>query len=234
MNENSTARAFSLKKVCLSLFLIIFTLSFVVPFQHEDNKLNGWMDKETFVKELHPSFPLEKREEAFLRYQEAQTHWLYYIIPRHLHTIRWYHFGPWIMWAVFGNEDDGIFGEGPHALWQTEERVSIYKAIRWAIRNPLHNFTFYIMGSAWQKNDELVLLEMDDDSMSCFLYREQASTVFYGRNDSLFIALHGWKPFVSVKFSLPYFNCHCQALCGWRERGNFGLKVQFRQKDEMK
>lgn len=48
--------------------------------------------------------------------QTALSHWLYRFIPRHRSQIYWYDFGHWISWALFGNDDHGIFSEGASSL----------------------------------------------------------------------------------------------------------------------
>src|SRR5262245_53774154 len=70
----------------------------------------------------------------------ALNHPLYNIVPRHRCQIRWYDLGHWTMWMLFGNDDDGIFGE--EADYSLEEQISTWKALRWVCRNPFHNFCF--------------------------------------------------------------------------------------------
>ena len=40
-------------------------------------------------------------------------HWLYKIIPRHRRILKSWRFWQFPLWALFGNDDDGIFGEEP-------------------------------------------------------------------------------------------------------------------------
>lgn len=65
-------------------------------------------------------------------------HWLYGIIPGHRALTRWYTFPAW---AVYGNDDDGIFGETYVAGWYAANgsRPSLGLAARWWRRNPLYN-----------------------------------------------------------------------------------------------
>jgi hypothetical protein len=102
----------------------------------------------------------------------------------------------------FGNEDDPVPPPGYRPDDPRRER-------RWYYRNPLHNFTFYLVGIA-DKPFERV-----------------------GRApDKAFHPDGGWNwavcrykclrlPFVS------YQGGHCRFYVGWRNRGNFGCKLNF-------
>lgn len=135
--------------------------------------------------------PLSDREKI------ALTHPLYSIIPRHSAQIRIVDIPHRITWMLFGNDDDGIFGEGKRALYKIEKPISGSLALMWGIRNPLHNFTHYVIGTAYTTNKKQALID----------------------NDGCFMGLHGYKPFLRLKSSKSEF------YIGWRERGNFGLKL---------
>jgi hypothetical protein len=75
------------------------------------------------------------------------------------------------------------------------------RRILWFIRNPFHNFTFYVIGMA----DRLE-------------YREP---------DHVFNPFHRWNiilPFIS------YHNGKYKWYLGWRERGNWGFKRPMKDK----
>lgn len=42
----------------------------------------------------------------------------------------------WLVWALFGNDEDGIYGMYPHTTWG---------AVRWWLRNPFHNLCFHVL-----------------------------------------------------------------------------------------
>lgn len=134
--------------------------------------------------------PLSEREKIALQ------HPLYTIIPRHSQQIRLIDLPHRITWMLFGNDDDGIFGEGRRALYKTDKPISTFLALQWAARNPLHNFTHYVIGQAYMKNEKIAFVE----------------------NERHFFGLHGYKPFLHCKIFRTEF------YVGWRERGNFGLK----------
>lgn len=41
-----------------------------------------------------------------------------------------------IIWAIFGNDEDGPYGIYPHTL---------LGAVRWWLRNPMHNLFFHVI-----------------------------------------------------------------------------------------
>lgn len=141
----------------------------------------------------------------------CSNHWLYRFIPEHRASIRWYECGKWPLWMLFGNDDDGLFGErsgveGYHAC-----SSSLSQALRWWLRNPLHNFCFYVIGTADYCNSRWIILHW---------HRKQEP------NSRLLIALHGGKPFFSVRWA---YNTKRkgEVYIGWRERGNFGIKCHL-------
>lgn len=154
-------------------------------------------------------------------YNQALSHWLYDLIPRHRSQIRWYDMGHWTSWILFGNDDDGIFGE--NWTFHLDQPISGLKALKWGMRNPLHNFCFYVIGSAHRHNREITLLNLTSKGLCLFEYNPYQSRNFGDVNSSFFIALHGGKPFVSLR--LAYSSTHRgNFYLGWRDRGNFGIK----------
>lgn len=153
--------------------------------------------------------------------QPAADHPLYKKIPRYREEIRWYQIGKWTTWALFGNEDDGIFGEEPTAGQWTKEPIGFKRACLWTARNPLHNFNFYVIGSAHQENSELTLLSLAKGKTECFRYRKKAETVFPSKGTCFYLGFHGWKPFLSLRID---YGRIFETYIGWRERGNFGFK----------
>lgn len=156
--------------------------------------------------------------------EEAQEHWLYTVIPRHRDQIRWYDLGHWTTWTLFGNDDDGIFGEEPSSHWRQNEPIHGRRALTWGLRNPLHNFCFHVIGSASRKQNALIFVKASDEGIESFKYLPQADTVFAGSKRGFYLALHGWKPFVSL--ALTVGQRQGKFYIGWRERGNFGVKCQ--------
>lgn len=174
-------------------------------------------------------------EEDFLLYQnkvDALHHPLYSIIPRHRCQIKWYDVGHWCTWALFGNDDDGIFGEEPSAHYKKDFPVSGCKALVWGLRNPLHNFCFYVIGTAYTCNSCLTLVKLSPEQWSCLTYQSHADTTFASEYTSFFLALNGWKPFISLR--LTYNPCYSSDFYfGWRHRGNFGIKCVLLKKNNL-
>ncbi|MDP1836147.1 MAG: hypothetical protein Q8K75_09535 [Chlamydiales bacterium] len=157
------------------------------------------------------------------RRQDALSHWLYNIVPRHRCLIYPWDVGHWITWAFFGNDDDGIFGEEPTANFRRSCRPGLYKAAAWSWRNPCHNFCFYVIGSADRCNSEFTLLRLTPCCKEALVYRPEATTVFAGKGNSLYMALHGGKPFISSR--IVWSNTReSRFYLGWRCRGNFGFR----------
>ncbi len=158
--------------------------------------------------------------------QQALSHWLYDVVPRHRCQLYPYDAGHWLMWAFFGNDDDGIFGEEPTAHFRCEQQPSFSKAAAWAWRNPMHNFCFYVIGSASRQNSELTLLRLTPSYWESCIYRPKATTVFASKGSSFYLALHGGKPFLSTRlvWSSAY---ETRFYIGWRCRGNFGIRFNL-------
>jgi hypothetical protein len=156
---------------------------------------------------------------------QAANHWAYKIVPRHRCQIYWFDLPHWLSWALLGNDDDGLFGEAPSAQYKLECCPNTNLALNWALRNPLHNFTFYVIGSANCHNDALTILKLSCPSTEILCYRHTAKTVFADKDSSFYLALHKLKPFISIR--LKHSNSRrTDFYFGWRERGNFGIKFQ--------
>lgn len=152
----------------------------------------------------------------------ALKHPLYNVVPRHRSQIKWYDISHWMAWMLLGNDDDGIFGEGEKALYCPEEQVSAWKAVKWSCRNPMHNFCYYVIGSAHQVNSEFSLLKCNCRKLCLCTYRSEPEQDFE-KGPSFFLGFHGWKPCISIHL---FYNksYRGQFYLGWRERGNFGIK----------
>ena len=97
----------------------------------------------------------------------------------------------------------------PPAWYRPEEK---YRRLKWSFRNPLHNFDFYIVGVADKT-----------------FYR---SGRFPDKNSD---PRGGWD-FEAVRYKfiwLPFVSYHRQKFdfyLGWRNRGNFGIKININPK----
>lgn len=171
------------------------------------------------------SFLSQEENNLYETYQfEASSHWLYRIIPRHRSQIKWYDLGHWLSWALFGNDDDGLFSEAQVPLFRPQQKIEFTKALAWTLRNPFHNFCFYVIGSADRQNDEFTLLKINRRQFRLFEYSPEARTVFGGRYTSFFLGLHGGKPFISLRLAYGS-QWKSDFYIGWRDRGNFGIKI---------
>lgn len=167
----------------------------------------------------------EQRQQLEQRERLAAEHWIYQVVPRHRCQIKPYDIGHWFTWALLGNDDDGMFGEAPTAHYKTEESVTPRLAGRWALRNPLHNFCFYVIGQADRRQSEISLLRICRHHTHALTYKPEADTVFPCRKSCLYAGFHGFKPFISCR--LCYSSCRqMDFYLGWREKGNFGAKLR--------
>jgi hypothetical protein len=159
--------------------------------------------------------------------RKALCHPLYRVIPRHRCQIKWYDLFHWTTWSLFGNDNSGVFGE--EAGYRLQDPVSVKKALLWNLRNPLHNFTFYVIGTAGQQNSEFTLLKISGSEFEAFKYKPKGKTNFGGEGTSFYLGFHGWKPFISLRVAW----CSTKTLdfyLGWRHRGNFGIKLASKKR----
>jgi hypothetical protein len=111
------------------------------------------------------------------------------------------------LWS-FGNADDPVppkwFRPGsPNRRWL------------WRMRNPLHNFTHYVIGVA------------DKDVTRTGKY--PAAVFAPDGRWNWAVTRHRWLPLPFISFDGKY----CRAYLGWRESGNLGGKLNFRRHDPM-
>lgn len=82
-------------------------------------------------------------------------HWLYSYIPASRAGARGWR---WLTWALFGNDDGGLFGErDAWGLFLLPEERTLKVALRWWLRNPLHNLFFYVL--RWFADPVFVVFE---------------------------------------------------------------------------
>jgi hypothetical protein len=133
----------------------------------------------------------------------------------------------WLTWCVGGNENDGIFGEhAGTAPFSTNINFGTY--CRWSIlRNPLHNFDFYVIGSAdWKRHYNFSLLSAGGAKP----VRAFSNTGKRQRGD---------RPFFDLGFNdfKPYLNFDpwiCDLYLGWRRNGSFEIKLRKKSESEIR
>jgi len=215
-------------KICTESFL--YDYSEVKENAKENAKENGKENDKEIGKENSKYSEQSEQSESLtcedLIYENKEQsvhHWLYGIIPRHRCQLYWYDVGHWTTWMLFGNDDDGIFGEEATAKFRMNWPVGPCKALAWSVRNPLHNFCFYVIGTAYCRNSEFTILKLTPCHVCFCRYKEQGYNVFGAKDTSFYLGLHGWKPFVSLRLC---YNQRCKSdfYVGWRCRGNFGIK----------
>ena len=124
---------------------------------------------------------------------------------------------------LFGNDDDGIFGEEPTAKYHISKPNTVGKAAGWAFRNPLHNFCFYVIGTANCVNSEFTILQMTPGHFCALCYRKEACTVFPGSGTGFFLGF-AWLEAIYFSAVGIWIGAKSEFYLGWRCRGNFGVK----------
>jgi hypothetical protein len=105
----------------------------------------------------------------------------------------------------FGNADDPV----PPDWYRPDDK---HRQTKWYFRNPLHNFTFYVIGLA------------DKNFHRSGHYPERNSDPHGGWDFDLIRRHILFLPHIS------YDRKWCNFYFGWRERGNFGIELIFHRK----
>ena len=121
------------------------------------------------------------------------------------------------LWWWLGNVDDPIAPD-----WFLPDSAEWVRKLRWHLRNPLHNFTFYVIGVA-DKVDE-------DEYSRVGLYPRSVIAPEEGWNWSA-TQIDSWVlPFLSYwQDDFLGSNRRLIFYFGWRERGNFGAKINLKK-----
>lgn len=113
-----------------------------------------------------------------------------------------------VFWALFGNEDDGYYGDD---TWRAGRPKTLVLGVKWWLRNPAHNWCFYVIGFA--DYDHYFEGEKDwgvDPGFSFHWCYREGKTKF---------------PLLS------YVGKKRGWYIGWRPYGSFGISLNFASKD---
>jgi len=153
----------------------------------------------------------------------ALEHSAYHFIPFQRNQMYWYD-PRHVTWYFFGNDANGIFGEGATSEHPYSTNINCKTWVKWDVmRNLGHNVNFYPpLGSAcFEKHWNWSLFKANAKGVALFAPdRTPAPSGTY----SVRVNLNDLKPFLSV--GLGRFDCYI----GWRERGNFGASFRFHRK----
>jgi hypothetical protein len=150
--------------------------------------------------------------------QEAVESPIYNYVPRKREQLK-----PldvrWLSWCFVGNEDDGIFGEyAGKAPYSTNINFGTFCS--WSIlRNPIHNFTCYVIGSAgWKRHYSYSAIGIGGRKPVRFF----SNSAKWPKHDEPFfdIGFNDFKPY--LKFN-PWIS---DLFFGWRNSGSFEIKVR--------
>ena len=150
--------------------------------------------------------------------QKAVESRIYNYVPRKREQLRLLDLR-WATWCLAGNEDDGIFGEYSDKVpYSTNINFGAYCS--WCIlRNPLHNFNNYIIGSSdWKRHYNCSVVSFGGKKIA----RVFSNAAKWPKRDEPFfdIGFNDFKPY--LKFN-PWIT---DFFFGWRNRGGFEIKVR--------
>jgi len=153
----------------------------------------------------------------------ALEHPAYHFIPFQRNQMYWYD-PRHVTWYFFGNDADGIFGEGATSEHPYSTNINCRTWLKWDVmRNLGHNLNFYPpLGSAcFEKHWNWSLFKANAKGVALFAPdRTPAPSGTY----SVKVNLNDLKPFLCL--GLGRFDSYI----GWRERGNFGASFRFHRK----
>lgn len=109
----------------------------------------------------------------------------------------------YIIWSLFGNVEDGVVGD---TGWNPQQTDTWLIRIKWWIRNPLHNFTFYTLGNVHKDVTVRGWPTVD-------VFTPKKGWCFtLAKTDKM------WYPFVSYIGAFKFY-------VGWRFGNRFGIKL---------
>lgn len=143
-------------------------------------------------------------------------HWLYKIVPPTRPVL----YDPRIItWALFGNDEDGIFGERSR-IWSTDHPKQTFKVfLMWWKRNPLYNLFAHVID--WQHENSFMLFEYNSilKKRWKFFSKRSSKLLWAEPTDEnfgqVFVAV--WPP------SLIFRNGKIEGYALWYYNGKFGF-----------
>lgn len=108
-------------------------------------------------------------------------HWLYRLVPASRAQARGWRL---ITWALFGDDDSGIFGEHDHYAGEPQ---TLWTFVRWQLRNPAANLFKHVL--AWPRDPRLVLARYDGEHWSWLFEEPQGQKWIFARVELTVAAL---------------------------------------------
>ena len=121
----------------------------------------------------------------------------------------------WLLWAFFGNDDGGLYGERDHyGKFYPELKPSLWLAICWWFRNPAANLQHYVL--VWKRDPVRILVEWTQESgWKCWTLRSPQDK-WVGDGPQFTIAAippgTSWKRLITG-----------EGYVGWHSQGWFGF-----------
>ena len=200
--------------------LLLMSTAGCAPYRYPTQCYEEWSDALAEIVSKEGEDPQSVYENQI----EALNSPLYDYIPRHRSQIYSGDIGHWFTWALFGNDEDGIYGESPQRRYRYEQPNTQQKATAWYFRNPCHNFCYYVIGDANRPQTQVALISISRKNVSLLSVIPPPAENFPDKNTCFFLGFNGCKPFISLR--LRYTHCRTTDIyLGWRNKGNFGGKM---------
>lgn len=151
------------------------------------------------------------------------NYWLYKFIPRTWAEAGWWPH-TWLLWALFGNDHDGIFGEYTSKWWDEHgAQPSFWLFLKWQFRNPLSNLMKFTL--AWRG------LPFSDGIYSYLIaqWNEKDGWRFY-RRKSLWMWDQAGRQFSIAVLppNIQYRGKHIETYSGWAKGETYKLGFALR------
>ena len=173
---------------------------------------------------IHPRETLAVEDYSIKeRRKLAKEHFLYKFVPLSREQIEPYDIGHWVSWNLFGNEDDGIFGEYCVAKPFSKE-IDFKSFLRWNMRNPLSNISKYTLGKKGKREiNSFAIFKINDRFL--FMQKDYKPYIFSESKASFNLSLNHYLPFLSFKFPV-FLERRFDFYMGWRPDGSLGIKLR--------
>ncbi|MGO8696727.1 MAG: hypothetical protein ACLQVY_03280 [Limisphaerales bacterium] len=143
---------------------------------------------------------------------------LYHYVPRKRAQLRPLD-ARWLAWALAGNDDDGIFGENAGKM-PYSTHIDLRTFFSWSVcRNPLHNLSFYVIGSAsWKRHYDFSLFSLGGKKAARAF--SNAGQWKEGDRPYFDLGFNDFKPYLRID---PWT---ADLFFGWRRNGSFEIKMR--------
>ncbi len=125
----------------------------------------------------------------------------------------------WLVWALFGNDLDGVDADSDQAKEWRPELTGWKRRVLWWFRNPFHNLLWHVLGVVDRQTQKRAF---DYDRWGRFIGSNLPPEPYRWNLCVIEPHVGGWPilPFVALRLG------KWEMYAGWRERGNLGFSVR--------